>query len=479
MTKTITFFLCTLIAVCLGACADEDSFTTSSSYRLSFSTDTLALDTIFSNVPSAHNAMWVYNRSGDGLRCSVRQEKGNTSGFRVNIDGIYLGANNNYETSEIEIRNKDSVQVFVEATLPTASQPTPQKDEDNLIFTLQSGVEQKVNLNAWAWNARLVKGLVIKRDTTISSSTPVVIYGGLKVDSNVVLTVAAGTTLYFHNDAGIDVYGRLRCEGTAEENVVLRGDRIDRMFDYLPYDHTPGQWRGVHFYPSSYGNELLHTDIHSSFDGIVADSSGVSQSKLILSHSTIHNCQGVGLSAKYANIAVTNSQITNTLGDCVNIDGGSATINSSTIAQFYPFDGQRGAALKAVLNKDLNQLKVTNSLITGYTDDVVFLAKEDSTVDWLFDHCMLRTPKLTTADSTHFVNVTFENVKDTTTMGEKHFKKMDTDNLIYDFHLSDKSAAIDQADPATSPADDHDGVKRDDKPDIGAYENVKTEKKDD
>jgi hypothetical protein len=479
MTKTITFFLCTLIAVCLGACADEDSFTTSSSYRLSFSTDTLALDTIFSNVPSAHNAMWVYNRSGDGLRCSVRQEKGNTSGFRVNIDGIYLGANNNYETSEIEIRNKDSVQVFVEATLPTASQPTPQKDEDNLIFTLQSGVEQKVNLNAWAWNAKLVKGLVIKRDTTISSSTPVVIYGSLKVDSNVVLTVAAGTTLYFHNDAGIDVYGRLRCEGTAEENVVLRGDRIDRMFDYLPYDRTPGQWRGVHFYPSSYGNELLHTDIHSSFDGIVADSSDVCQSKLILSHSTIHNCQGVGLSAKYANITVTNSQITNTLGDCVNIDGGSATINSSTIAQFYPFDGQRGAALKAVLNKDLNQLKVTNSLITGYADDVVFLAKEDSTVDWLFDHCMLRTPKLTTADSTHFVNVTFENVKDTTTMGEKHFKKMDTDNLIYDFHLSDKSAAIDQADTATSPADDHDGVKRDDKPDIGAYENVKTEKKDD
>ena len=150
MTKTINFLLCTFVVGCMLSCADEDSFTMSSSYRLSFSTDTLALDTIFSNVPSAHKAMWVYNRSGDGLRCTIRQEKGNSSGFRVNIDGIYLGANNNYETSEIEIRNKDSVQVFVEATLPEASQSTPQKDEDNLIFTLQSGVEQKVNLNAWA-----------------------------------------------------------------------------------------------------------------------------------------------------------------------------------------------------------------------------------------------------------------------------------------------------------------------------------------
>lgn len=476
--KTIKILiLCSLAIACFGACADDDSFTTSSSNLLSFSTDTLKLDTIFSNVPSAHNAMWVYNRSGDGLRCTVRQEKGSSSGFRVNIDGIYLGASNNYATSEIEIRNKDSVQVFVEATLPTASQSMPQKDEDNLVFTLESGVEQKVNLNAWAWNAQLIKGLEIKRDTTISSTTPVVIYKGLKVDSNAVLTIAAGTTLYFHNDAGIDVYGRLRCEGTATANIVLRGDRIDRMFDYLPYDRTPGQWQGVHFYPSSYNNELHHTDLHSAFDGIVADSSDVNQSKLVLSHSTIHNCQGVGLGVENANITVTNTQISNTLGDCVSIDGGKATINSCTIAQFYPFDGQRGAALNANLNKNSNSLRITNSLITGYADDVVSIAKKDSTAERVFDHCMLRTPKVTDADSTHFVSVTFENLKDTTTMGEKHFKKMDTDNLIYDFHLSDRSAAIDQADPKTSPTDDHDGVKRDDKPDIGAYENEKTTKK--
>lgn len=476
--KTInSLILFALAVVCLGSCADDGSFTASSSYRLSFSTDTVKLDTIFSNVPSAHNTMWVYNHSGDGLRCTVRQEKGSSSGFRVNIDGIYLGAGNNYETSEIELRSKDSVQVFVEATLPPALQSTPQKDEDNLLFTLQSGVEQKVNLNAWAWNAKLIRGLEIKHDTTISDSAPIVIYQGLKVDSNAVLTIAAGTTLYFHNDVGLSVYGRLRCEGTAAKNVVLRGDRIDRMFNYLPYDRTPGQWQGVRFYPSSYGNELLHTDIHSAFDGVVADSADVSQPKLILSHSTIHNCQGVGLGATDVNITVTNSQITNTLGDCVSIEGGSADINSCTIAQFYPFDGQRGAALRAVLKKNLKRLRVSNSLITGYADNVVVIAKEDSTADWLFDHCILRTLKPTTADSVRFVSTTFENLRDTTTVGGKHFKTMDTDNLIYDFHLSDKSVAIDRANTATSPTDDHDGVKRDDKPDIGAYENEKTGKK--
>lgn len=226
------------VTSCLVACTDEDGFTTSPGNKLSFSNDTLSLDTVFSNVPSASRSMWVYNRSGNGLRCGVGLEKGSASAFRVNIDGIYLGEGNNWQTSDIEIRNKDSVRIYVEATLPTATGQTPQKNDDNIVFTLQSGVTQKVNLNAWVWNAKQFKGLEISKDTTIQDSIPIIIYKGLKVDSGAVLNIEYGTTLYFHNDAGIEVYGTLRCNGTAENNVVLRGDRIDRMFDYLPYDRT-------------------------------------------------------------------------------------------------------------------------------------------------------------------------------------------------------------------------------------------------
>lgn len=476
--RIILRFISLFFAIsCFVACADEDGFTTSTGNRLSFSNDTLSLDTVFSNVPSASRSMWVYNKSGDGLRCGVRLEKGNASAFRVNIDGIYLGEANNWQTSDMEIRNKDSVRIYVETTLPNAAGQDPQKNDDNIIFTLQSGVEQKVNLKAWAWNAKQLKGLEISKDTTIQSNTPIIIYKGLKVDSGAVLNVGAGTTLYFHNDAGVDVYGSLRCNGTADHNVVLRGDRIDRMFDYLPYDRTPGQWQGVRLRASSYGNELYHTDIHSSFNGIVADSSDVSKKKLILSHSTIHNCQGNGLEMNNSNASIINSQVTNTFGDCVSITGGDIDINGCTIAQFYPFDGLRGKALYAILNKNLKRLNITNSLITGYADDVISITKDDQKHDWQFSHCVIRTPKPATDDSTRMSNVIFEDVKDTTTMGVKHFKKIDTDNLIYDFHLADKSVAIDKADPTTAPKDDHDGIKRDEKPDIGAYENTKKETK--
>ena len=250
------------------------------------------------------------------------------------------------------------------------------------------------------------------------------------------------------------------------------------MFDYLPYDRTPGQWQGVKLHASSYGNELYHTDIHSCFNGVVADSSDTGKKKLILSHSTIHNCQGTGLEANNINASIINSQISNTLGDCVHISGGDIDINGSTIAQFYPFDGMRGMALRAELDKNLKRLSITNSLITGYADNVIDIAKENENLDWQFSHCIIRTPKPMTDDSTRMANVFFENVKDTTSMGIKHFKNIDTDNLIYDFHLSDKSAAIDKADPATSPMDDHDSTKRDEKPDIGAYENTKKEQND-
>mgnify|MGYP002524405779 CR=1 FL=1 len=468
-----------LLAIfCLVACADNDGFTTSMDYRLSFSNDTLSLDTVFSNIPTASRSMWVYNKSGDGLRCSVKLEKGNTSAFRVNIDGIFLGEANNWQSSEIDIRNKDSVRIYVEATLPNAMGQDPQENDDNIVFNLESGAEQKVNLKAWAWNAELLQnGFEISKDTIIQSNTPILIYKGVKVDSGAVLNIKAGTTLYFHNDAGIDVYGSLRCNGTAENNVILRGDRIDKMFDYLPYDRTPGQWQGIRLHTSSYGNELYHTDIHSCFNGVVADSSDTSKKKLVMSHSTIHNCQGTGLEANNINASIVNSQITNTLGDCVNITGGDIAINSSTIAQFYPFDGMRGMALHVNINKNSKRLNVTNSLITGYADNVIIVSTDESNEGWQFSNCIIRTCKPTTADSTRMATVIFEDVKDTTSMGIKHFKNIDTNNLIYDFHLSDKSAAIDKADSATSPIDDHDSLKRDDKPDIGAYENTKKDTK--
>ncbi len=166
------------------ACNDDDTFTTSKSNLLAFSTDTVRLDTTFSKVPTPTKTFWVYNRSGNGIRlANVRLEQGNQTGFRVNVDGIYLGQANGYQVNGLEVRNKDSIRVFVELTTPKNGKADPQLVEDNLVFTLESTVQQKVNLKAYSWDAELLKNIEIKHDTTIQSTKPIVVQGGIKGNS--------------------------------------------------------------------------------------------------------------------------------------------------------------------------------------------------------------------------------------------------------------------------------------------------------
>lgn len=120
-------------------------------YNITFGTclssDTLKLDTTFSNVPTSTKTFWVYNHSGDGLRVtSVRLSQGNQTGLRVNVSGDELNAANGHQVKDLAVRNKDSIRVFVEMTSPLNNGTSPQEIADNLIFTLESGVQQRVVL---------------------------------------------------------------------------------------------------------------------------------------------------------------------------------------------------------------------------------------------------------------------------------------------------------------------------------------------
>ena len=459
------------MSMALAACAEDESFSTSRGDVLSFSVDTVKMDTTFSNVPTPTHSFWVYNRSGKALRCSsVRLENGNQTGFRVNVDGSYLSPEAGYQTQDVEIRKGDSIRVFVELTSPLQHTDDPQLVADNLLFQLESGVEQKVNLKAYSWDAQLLTNLRVSENQTLQSRQPIVIYGGIRVDSLATLTVGAGTTLYFHENAGVQVYGTLKLQGSADAEVVMRGDRIDHMFDYLPYDRTPGQWQGIELMSSSYGNEMTYADIHSAYHGVLVDSSDVSRQKLLMQSSTVHNCQGYGVMIDSAKVQICNSQITNTLQHPLYVHGGDVEVNGCTIAQFYPFDARRETAIGFLA--PLPNLTVKNSLVTGYHDDEVVWSepKEGEVFNFSFDHCVLRTEKMQTDDSLKFTHVIYEDLKDTTKFGEKHFKLFDTDNLKYDFHLRKESAAVGVADPATSLPFDRNGMRRKEQPAVGCYE---------
>ena len=463
----------------MTGCQDDDSFSTNVSNILSFSADTVKLDTVFSAVPTTTRTFWVHNESGDGIRCTnIRLERGNQSGFRVNVDGVYLGSESGYQASEVEIRKGDCIRVFVELTSPVNGRNKPWLVEDNLLFLLESGVTQKVNLNAYSWDAIKYRNLHITNDTTLTGDRPIIVYGKLTVKEHATLTLAAGTTLYFHDGGGIDVYGRLCSQGEAGKEVILRGDRLDWMFDYLPYDLMSGLWAGVRFYEPSYDNVMAFTDLHSSFDGIVCDSANVNKQKLTLKNMTVHNCQGKGLSTVNCKVTAENCQFTNTLYECVDILGGDVTMNHCTLAQFYPFDSNRRPALNyySTTTMPLLRMDCINSIVTGYPEDVVMGATENENIpfNYRFISSILRTPAV--EDAEHIIDVIFENVEDTASVqGDKHFKLVDINTQHYDFHLDSLSPAINKGSKDYPVSDDRDGKARDDQPDIGCFEESKPE----
>ena len=125
--------------------------------------------------------------------------------------------------------------------MPEQAVDTAVAIEDAILFTLESGITQRVVLTAGGQNAWFMRGVTLTADTTLQTNRPIVVYDSLVIAPEVTLTLAAGTQLLFHEKAGLKVYGRVVAIGTLEQPVILRGDRTDHIFDYLTYDFS---WEG-------------------------------------------------------------------------------------------------------------------------------------------------------------------------------------------------------------------------------------------
>jgi hypothetical protein len=353
-------------------------------------------------------------------------ERGGQSGFRVNVDGSYLDP----VASNFEVRKGDSLRVFVEVTTRENGTDGPQLVEDNLLLTLESGVVQKINLRTWSWDAEKIGVLRIKRDTLIESSRPVIVYDSIVVDSGVVLTLR-NTDFYFHHGAHLTVRGRLQAK-----NCLMRGDRLDNMFSYLPYDRVKGQWQGIRLLKTSRGNEMENCEIRNTMDAILCDSASLSMKNCI-----VHNCEGYGVKGSNSDIEIDYCQITNCLSDCLLADGGIVHVNHSTLAQFYPFSANRGAALRFNTGKRGVSISCENTLATGYAADVVFGDVQDSTLvyQYSFKNCLLRTDSINNPD--YLKDIIWETPKDSIE-GKKHFKTIDEDKFYYDFTIDSISPAF-------------------------------------
>lgn len=434
----ILLFVCTLLT---AACSDDDKWTTSPSAGFVFSADTIRFDTIITGQSSSTRTLVAFNHGGDGLRrISARLRDGKQSHFRVNVDGQYL---HDGLGDDFQVRGKDSMMVRLEVLLPEVGDTIIRHYEDRLIFTLESGVSQEIVLEADGMDVRILRGKVIDGEETLTKGMPYLIYDSLCVAPNATLTLEPGCRLLFHDKVSLHVHGSVRAIGTLEEPIILRGDRMDRMFANLPYDNTPNRWGGVHFYGDSHDNILEHCDIHSGDYGILCDSTFLPTPFMpILSmwNCVIHNIGGTGLALRSTKVEVVGSQISNCLMHCVDILGGDVFMLHCTIAQFFAIGafGQDALYLSNLDEADhlvpIHQAGFVNCVITGFADDVVMghlASEEDEPCNYLFDHCFLRTVK--SDDTERFVECVYDD-KELEPNYRDHFVRIDTrDAFLYDF----------------------------------------------
>jgi len=407
--KKLPYLLLFFILVVLAglSCKKEDSFDDDPSIRLSFSEDTLLFDTVFTTVGSATQVFKVYNPSDSKIKISsIKLGKGENSPYRFNIDGIA-----STEVNDIELQPKDSAFVFVKVTIDPNEANSPLVQQDSLVFVTNSNV-QDIKLIAWGQDAYFYNRAILASDYTFEADKPHVIYNYLIVDSTFTLEVLEGAHIHLHPGAFILVYNSatLKVKGTAENPVIIEGDRLE---DY--YKTLPGQWGRIWLYAGSINNEINYAIIRNGETGIQADTTGNSDNPtLTITNTQIYNMTGIGILGQGTTIKAANCVVANCGSYNVALTlGGSYDFRHCTFGNYWRnFQKNSGLLLNNYYidvknNEQLRPLENAyfgNCVIYGENEDELTFDNSPSVAfNYQFDHCVIKTKKDIT-DASHYIN---------------------------------------------------------------------------
>lgn len=210
------------------SCRDDFDFDPASD-NLSFSNDTVNLDTIFNHTNSQTYKLTVHNNQDKDVEIpKIYLSRGEGSFFKINVDGMP-----GYEFENVAVRKKDSILIFVEIAAGEA--PVNPVYEDEINFETTAGTQQ-VKLMSYIEKAEFyIPGQgqdEIEVSGTWDNSRSRVIFGNAVVNSD--LTIQGGTKIYFHNGAGMTVNGNIHVNGDINNKVIFRTDRMDERSDTLP-----------------------------------------------------------------------------------------------------------------------------------------------------------------------------------------------------------------------------------------------------
>lgn len=436
MRKLILLFFLGII-VSLSSCR-KDFDTSPNLGGLEFSKQTVYLDTVFTNIGSSTYMLKVYNRSGNDITIpSIRLGKGDSSKYRIMVDGMTGNNGKGQFFSNVDLLAKDSLFVFIETTASILdANPADFLYTDEIFFDSATGTAQAVNLVTLIQDAVFlypekdangnketlnlgvdqngdsydVIGFELDESDPIhgnelifTNEKPYVIYGYAGVASGKTLEVQPGARVHFHADSGIIVKegGSINVNGTPplnadnplENEVIFEGDRLEPFFS-----DVPGQWLAVWLMPGSVNNRINHLTLKNAVVGLLVEGC-----PLTITNSQIYNSANVGLLARAATVngdnVVINLAGTSTLACSY---GGSYQFRHCTFNNNWNSSQQLSVLLSNYIQyadgsedtNDLQQANFYNCIIYGYNRVQLFFDRyeDDDSIAFNtdFNHCLIK-----------------------------------------------------------------------------------------
>lgn len=496
----------------LSSCREDFNFELSSG-NLEFSTDTLFLDTVFTDIGSSTYRFKVYNRSNEDISIpSVGLAQGENSNYRLNVDGLP-----GKTFSNVQILANDSIFVFVEVTAninEIGNQNTQFLLTDQVQFDsgdrmqkvslvsliqdavflfpkrLDDGTTETISLGMNAEGDEvLINGFILDESELIfTNEKPYVIYGYAGVATGQTLEIQAGARVHFHENSGIivaqnaslHVNGQLSTDPKNLENeVIFEGDRLEPSFS-----EVAGQWGAIWLTAGSTDNHFNHATIKNATVGILMDSNDGSENPtLTLKNTQIFNSSNVGLLARTGHIVAENLVVNNAGQASVNLSlGGRYSFKHSTIANYWRNSFRQFPALlienkletqDQVFVADLEEATFSNCIVYGNERvEVLFNRSEEVAFNFKFKNSLLKIDP--------FNNQLFEEPEfdiENTNFYEDIILNQPPVFLDPDFNklnISEESAAnaIGNTQTAQEVPFDILGVSRAQNPDAGAFESV-------
>jgi len=484
MKKNLILLIISAFLLIGQACKKEHQINPDASLKLDFSADTVLFDTVFTTLGSATHQLKIYNRHSDDLKISsIRLKGGDSSPFRVNLDG----------DSDIEFYDKvipanDSLFSFMRVTIDPNDLNTPFVVEDELEF-VTNGNTQSIKLMAWGQNANYIVAdkmitlggqpypyhiVADSLQTTVwTKERPYVIYGWALINSYGTLRIEEGTRIYCHQDGGIFSWsdGQLIIAGTADEPVIIQGDRLEPY-----YKDTPGQWGQILMMDGRAGadHSVSHAIIRNGTIGLNCQSTlKQTECALRIDNTVIENQSTAGLYSILYAVEAKNFSIANCGNANVWAFGGDYRFVHGTIANNWSGNEHKNNVAMLITNlaKDASdeffyypmKVEVDNCIIYGSQKDEIstnFGPDADST--YIFDHCLIKSERFTNGMA-GFNHCLFNL--------EPYFANTLTNDLHID---SIASPVIGTGNPifGNEVPNDLDGVSRVGAPDMGAFQFV-------